>query len=104
VILAPADASTSILSDCAAAAQNMVLAARDKGIGSCWFGSVKREKLAEVLGVPAEWQIFAVIALGYPAEEAGVSESEDTKVTRDESGKVLVPKKPLESILSLDGF
>lgn len=104
VVLAPADASVSILADCAAAAQNIQLAAWDKGIGSCWFGSVKRERLAGVLGVPAEWQIFAVVALGYPAEAAGVVEAGETKVTREASGKVVVPKKPLESILSFDGF
>lgn len=104
VILAPADVSTSALGDCAAAAQNMMLAAYDMGIGSCWFGSVKRERLAEVLGIPSEWQIFAVIALGYPGEEAGVVEGDDVKVKREGSGKVLVPKKPLESIMSLDGF
>jgi nitroreductase len=104
VILAPADASTSVLSDCAAAAQNIMLAAWDKGVGSCWFGSVRREQLVAALGVPAEWQVFAVVALGYPAEEAEAVESQETKVERDESGKVLVPKKPLESILSFDGF
>jgi nitroreductase len=104
VVLAPADASTSILADCGAAAQNMQLAAWDQGIGSCWFGSVKRERLAEVLAVPADWQIFAVVTLGYPAEEAATVEGEDTKVTRDDAGRVTVPKKPLDSIFSFDGF
>ena len=104
VVLAPAGASTSILSDCAAEMQNMLLAAWDYGIGSCWFGSVKREKLTEILAIPTEWQIFAVLALGSPAEKAGAVEADETKVTRDEAGKVLVPKKPLESILSFDGF
>ncbi|MHC4914116.1 MAG: nitroreductase family protein [Planctomycetota bacterium] len=104
VVLAPADASVSIKNDCAAAMQNMSLAAWDYGIGSCWFGSVKREKLTEVLGIPAEWGIYAVLALGYPAEKAGVVESGETKVTRDESGKVVVPKKPMTEVLSFDGF
>ncbi len=104
VVLAPTGASTSILSDCAAAMQNMQLAAWDYGIGSCWFGSVKREKLTEVLAIPAEWQIFAVLALGYPAEKAATTEGEETKVTKDENGKILVRKKPLESILNFDGF
>ncbi len=104
VVLAPADASVSIRSDCAAAMQNMALAAWDYGIGSCWFGSVKREKLTEVLGVPAEWGIYAVLALGYPAEKAGVVESAETKVTRDGKGTVVVPKKPVAEILSFNGF
>ena len=104
IALIPEGASRSVALDGAAAVQNMMLAAWDRGIGSCWFGSVKREKLGEVLGIPAEWEILAVLALGYPAESAGVIEGEETKVTRDDSGKVLVPKKPLESILSFDGF
>ena len=104
VVLAPADASASILADCAAAMQNMALAAWDAGIGSCWFGSVKREQLAGVLGIPADWQIFAVLALGYPAEESGTVEGQDTKVTRDAAGRVAVPKRPLREVLSFDGF
>jgi len=104
VALTPAGASRSVALDCAAALQNMLLAAWDRGIGSCWFGSVKRERLAEELGIPEDWEVLAVVALGYPAEGAEATESDETRVTKDSNGKVLVPKRPLESILSFDGF
>jgi len=107
VVLAPADASPSILSDCAAAAQNLLVAAWARGIGGCWFGSVKREVLTGILGIPDEWKIFCVLALGYPAEEARVVEpgaDGSVRVFRSEDGTVLVPKKPLDQILSFDSF
>jgi nitroreductase len=34
--------------DCGAAAQNMMLAAWEEGIGSCWIGSLKRDRLKEL--------------------------------------------------------
>jgi nitroreductase len=104
VALVPAGGSRSVALDSAAAIQNVMLAAWDRGIGSCWFGSVKRERLAEELAIPEEWEILAVVALGYPAEEAEAVEGADTKVTKDDSGKVLVPKRPLDEVLSFDGF
>jgi nitroreductase len=105
VVLAPADASASVLADCAAATQNMALAAWDRGLGSCWCGSVRREVLAGLLGVPPEWQIFAVLALGHPAEEARAETSPGaTAVTRDSTGRVVVPKLPLESVLTEERF
>jgi nitroreductase len=104
VALVPSGASRSVALDCAAAIQNMLLAAWDRGIGSCWFGSVKRDQLAGELAVPDGWEILAVVALGHAAEAAEVIESSDARVTRDESDKVRVPKKPLESILTFDGF
>ncbi len=104
VALVPAGASRSVALDCAAAIQNMLLAAWDRGIGGCWFGSVKREKLGKALDIPEDWEVIAVVALGYPAEEAEATESDETKVTKDGSGKVLVPKKRLDTVLSFDGF
>ncbi len=53
-----------------AAVQSILLAAREKGIGSCWILSVDRRRLAEALGIGARYLIDSVVALGYPAEEA----------------------------------
>ena len=104
VALVPKDASWAAQADAAAAIQNMLLAATDLGIGSCWFGSVKREDLASLLSIPDEWHIYSVAAFGLSAEEPVVTESEDTKITRDDNGQLTVPKKPLDSVLSKNGF
>lgn len=56
--------------DCCLAAENLMLAARGEGIGTCWIGfarpwlnlpSTKHE-----LGLPANCQVVAPIVLGYP--------------------------------------
>lgn len=57
--------------DCACAAQNMMLAARSMGIGSCWIGFAdivlnKNRKLRKKLGIPVSHRIMATLALGYP--------------------------------------
>lgn len=59
--------------NCAAAVQNILLAATDMGIGSVWLGlypnmdSVK--KIMEMFDMPENVIPFAVISLGYPLEE-----------------------------------
>jgi nitroreductase len=59
--------------DCAAASENILLAAHGLGLGSCWLGIYPRE--GRVVGMRKLFQLphniipFAVIALGYPAEE-----------------------------------
>jgi nitroreductase len=53
---------------CAAAAQNMLLAAHDLGLGACWIGAFDEEKVRNLLGCPADTRPQAVIPVGYPAE------------------------------------
>ncbi|MCM8825223.1 MAG: nitroreductase family protein [Candidatus Omnitrophica bacterium] len=86
--------------DFGAAIENILLAAFDLGIGGCWIGSVQREKLAEILKIPADYSIEYVIALGYPAETAiAVDEKGDLKYWRDKDGIHHVPKRRLEDVL-----
>ncbi|MBW2992299.1 nitroreductase family protein [Candidatus Woesearchaeota archaeon] len=53
---------------CAAAAQNMLLAAHNLGLGSCWIGAFDEEKVKTILGCPAETRPQVIIPVGYPAE------------------------------------
>lgn len=59
--------------DCCAATENILLAATGFGLGSVWMGvhpNPEREKtIAEVLGVPADFNVLNLIAIGHPAEQ-----------------------------------
>lgn len=58
--------------DCAAAAQNMLLAAHAMGLGGLWTGVYPREQrvegLRELLGVPEHVIPHSLLLFGYPAE------------------------------------
>jgi nitroreductase len=55
--------------DTAAAAQNLMLAAWDRGIGSCWVGSFNENAVREIIVLPGNVRPMAIIPLGYPASK-----------------------------------
>ena len=57
------------IQDCAAAIENMLLAAHSLGLGSCWVGAFQEEKLCELLQLPESIMIHAVLTFGYAAEK-----------------------------------
>ncbi|HOO55510.1 MAG TPA: nitroreductase family protein [bacterium] len=91
--------------DVGAAVQNMLLAALEEGLGSCWIRSFDREKIAELLNVPESMELDSVIALGKPAESP-ITEimRESGKYWRDERGLMHVPKRLLDNILHKEKF
>lgn len=59
------------LEDGCAATQNILNAARAHGLGSCWVAGDKKEyapKLGEMLGVPPDYKLVSLVAIGYPAQ------------------------------------
>jgi len=56
------------LQDTAAAAENILLAATNRGLGSCWVGAFDEQATARALELPVSWRPVALIALGRPAE------------------------------------
>jgi nitroreductase len=58
--------------DCAAAAENILLAAHSLGLGACWLGIYPRDGrvagMRKLLQLPINIIPFALISLGYPAE------------------------------------
>jgi len=60
------------IEDCAAATQNLLLAAHALGLGAVWIGVYPREerveRLRDLFKTPENVIPFAVISLGYPAE------------------------------------
>jgi nitroreductase len=59
--------------DCAAATQNILLAAYSMGIGSVWVGLYPRlprmEGIQEIFKLPPEIKGFCIVSLGFPAEK-----------------------------------
>ena len=66
-------APLSIEFDLGRAAQNMVLAAWELGIGSVPATVYEHERAAELLGLPAGMHCEYVFSLGYPADESVLS-------------------------------
>lgn len=64
--------------DCSAAAQNILLAAHDLGLGACWVGIYPVEErikgLRGLLSLPEHVIPLCIVALGYPAETKKPSE------------------------------
>ena len=57
--------------DVAIALDHMTLAAAALGLGTCWIGAFYEDLVKEILGVPPEIRVVALLPLGYPAEEPG---------------------------------
>lgn len=55
--------------DTSIALQNMVIAAEAMGVGSCWVGDFKKEEIKEIMGIPVDWRVVALITFGYPEEQ-----------------------------------
>jgi nitroreductase len=89
-------------SDPGIASQSILLGATSQGLGGCLIGSVKRDRLREVLHVPAHLEIVLVIALGKPKEIVRIDPlgpDGDIKYWRDAEGVHHVPKRALEEII-----
>ena len=88
--------------DCAAATQNLLLAAHAAGLGAVWCGTYPREErmgpIAAVLGLPEHVIPFSVVPIGYPAERPAPADRYDPEpcpfrpmVGRDSMKKSLGP-------------
>jgi len=95
--------------DCGIAAENIVLAAWEKGIGSCILCDIDRYKIADILRIPHDYNVEMVISLGYPgevcvAEDAEIKKMDDAAYSRDKKGVLHVPKRNLSSIIHRNRF
>jgi len=87
--------------DVGAAVENILLAALEEGIGSCWMSPIDKKRLRKTLNVPHFLAIDSVIALGYSAESPVMEEMIDSvtvKYWKDKSGTLHVPKRKLKTI------
>ncbi|MDD5948663.1 MAG: nitroreductase family protein [Lachnospiraceae bacterium] len=55
--------------DCGIATQTFCLAAHEKGLGTVIMGIFDEDKVKEVITVPKNQEVMALVAVGYPDEE-----------------------------------
>ena len=61
---------TSGETDAAIVCTHMMLQAFELGIGSCWVGLFNADQVSQVLGLPENLTVSALLPMGYPAEDA----------------------------------
>jgi nitroreductase len=59
------------IQDTAAAVENILLAAVDRGLASCWIGAFDSDAVRDALGILAPIEPIAILPVGYSAESAG---------------------------------
>jgi nitroreductase len=60
------------LEDGSNASQNILVAARAHGLGSCWVAGDKKpyaEKVARMVGAPEGYKVISLLSIGHPAEQ-----------------------------------
>ena len=67
----PGGKRDSGVEDASIVATQMILAAYNEGVDSCWLNYFDPDKLAASLGLPENEEILMVLDLGYAAEGAG---------------------------------
>jgi len=84
------------------AAQSIMLAATEKGLGGCIIASIKRDALRAALNIPPALEILLVLALGRPVETVviePVPSSGDIRYWRDAQQHHHVPKRSLDDLI-----
>jgi nitroreductase len=73
--------------------QQLVLAATDVELGTCWIGAFDEAKIKKALGIPENIKVVAMTPLGYSADKEGLGSK--LRKTAIGSGK----RKPLAEIV-----
>ena len=51
--------------DVTIALEHIVLAATNEGLGTCWIGSFSEDEIREMLKIPENFRVVALLAIGY---------------------------------------
>ncbi|PKQ30422.1 MAG: nitroreductase [Actinobacteria bacterium HGW-Actinobacteria-10] len=82
--------------DTSIATEHLVLAAVDIGLGTCWIGVFDEPVVRAELGIPAQFGILALIAIGYPAGQMSASERMTRTLVRADH------RKPMTELVHWD--
>ena len=102
VILGDTTITESFGCDHGIAAQCIVLGAREKGLGACILGAVRRKDLKSSLKIPEHYKVLLVIAVGISKETVLIEEAglgSPIKYWRDSNGIHHVPKRSLSEVI-----
>ena len=87
--------------DVGAAVMSMELQACDLGLGCCWLGSFKNDEVKDLLKLGNDRTVYAVVAVGYPAEEPkyeNISLNDNQSYYLDDKNQLTVPKYAVDEI------
>ena len=57
--------------DVTIALEHIALAAASEDLGTCWIGSFMESQVKELLKIPENFRVVALLTLGYPREKSG---------------------------------
>ena len=99
ILLSPESPGVSQI-DVGIAAETILLAAAERGIGGCMILNFPREELTKRYDLTNKYKIELVISLGVPAEKVELEKMKDGNVRyyRDESDVHHVPKRSLSEV------
>jgi nitroreductase len=61
--------------DLAIAIDHITLCAAAEGLGTCWIGAFSEQRVREILGIPRQVRVVALLPLGYPADPSPKAKS-----------------------------
>ena len=87
------DSMNYYLVDVGISMQQLILAATDVELGTCWIGGFDEAKVKKALGVPENIKVVAMTPVGYPDDKEGLGDKLRKTVLK--GGK----RKPLAEII-----
>ena len=102
IILGDTEIRKDVGCDDGIVAQSILLGAVEKGLAGCMIGSIKRDKLRDVLNIDERFEIKLVLAIGKAKEKIVVEDIEvgdSIEYYRDGDGVHHVPKRKLDDII-----
>jgi len=75
--------------DTTIALQNMVLEATSEGLGTCWIGSFHENDVKSLLKIPDNFNVVALLAVGYPKKKSDPGSKPLRKRNRRDMEKIV---------------
>lgn len=98
-VLGDRNIKTTFETEAGAAISNMMLAAVELNLATCWLGALDREKIKEA--IKTDYDIVYLLAVGYPDQQSEIVDikNDDVKYYQDENGVIKVPKRTLDEVM-----